>query len=455
MAVARRLAAVRYSHHQDLILRRWRDDWWKWETTCWRKLNEAEVESDAYEFTEQATWCNRSGNLEPWAPTRRRVGDLLEALRAICLLSPSVQPPEWIAPTDKPELPANTLLSLANGLLHIPTRTLHPHTPRLFNQVAVPFAYDPQAGESPRWLQFLNTLWPNDADSIATLQEWFGYVISGRIDLHKLLLLIGPPRAGKGVIARILEEVVGTLNVASPTLASLTMNFGLAPLIGKPVAIISDARLGGTRDAQLLVERLLTISGVGGITIDRKYREPWAGTLPTRFVIISNELPQLSDVSYAIGSRFVTLCLTQSWRGKENPGLIGELRTELPGILNWSLNGIDRLASTGHFTEPKSSHGAMTAMQDLMSPVAAFVRERCVVSADKKVPRQVLYTAWKSWGFEQGYPPLSVAQFGRDLRAVIPTLKGGQFHAGSKRVRDYRGIDLAKENASGTGGEAS
>jgi putative DNA primase/helicase len=391
MAVARALVALRYSHHEDPILRWWQDDWWKWETTRWQKLSEAEVESDAYKFTEHATWRTSSGYLRPWVPDRRKVGDLLEALRAICLLPASVvRPPGWITPTDEAKLPANTLLSLANGLLHIPTRTLHPHTPRLFNQVAVPFAYAPEAGESPRWLQFLNTLWPDDPASIATLQEWFGYVISGRIDLHKILLLIGPPRAGKGVITRILEELVGSLNVVGPTLASLTTNFGLAPLIGKPLAIISDARLGGTRDAQLLVERLLTISGVGGITVDRKYREPWDGTLPTRFVIISNELPHLSDASNAIVSRFVTLCLTQSWRDKENPALIDELRTELPGILNWSLNGIDRLASTGRFTEPTSSHSAITALQYLASPVKAFVRERCVVGADKKVPRQVL-----------------------------------------------------------------
>ena len=144
-------------------------------------------------------------------------------------------------------------------------------------------------------------LWPDDPDSIAALQEFFGYVISGRTDLHKILLLVGPTRAGKGVIARILKSLVGRGNYAGPTLASLGTNFGLSPLIGKPLAIVSDARLGGANVHQV-VERLLSISGEDMLTVDRKYREPWTGTLPTRFLVISNELPRFGDASGAIAN---------------------------------------------------------------------------------------------------------------------------------------------------------
>ena len=34
-------------------------------------------------------------------------------------------------------------------------------------------------------------------------------MISGRLDLHKILLLVGPTRAGKGVIARVLGALIG------------------------------------------------------------------------------------------------------------------------------------------------------------------------------------------------------------------------------------------------------
>src|SRR5262249_41911205 len=73
---------------------------------------------------------------------------------------------------------------------------------------------------------------------------------------QKMFLLVGPKRGGKGTIARVLIQMIGRHNVAGPTLASLGANFGLQDLIGKPVAIISDARIGSRADASLIAERL-------------------------------------------------------------------------------------------------------------------------------------------------------------------------------------------------------
>ena len=62
---------------------------------------------------------------------------------------------------------------------------------------------------------------------------------------QKLIALIGPSRSGKGTIAGVLTQLLGGGNVGNPTMDNLSTNFGLSPLIGKPLAIISDARLGG------------------------------------------------------------------------------------------------------------------------------------------------------------------------------------------------------------------
>ena len=50
----------------------------------------------------------------------------------------------------------------------------------------------------------------------------------------------------KGLLGVCCEDCFGRDNVAGPTLDSLSKNFGLQPLIGTLLAIISDARLGGT-----------------------------------------------------------------------------------------------------------------------------------------------------------------------------------------------------------------
>ncbi|HEX9624724.1 MAG TPA: phage/plasmid primase, P4 family, partial [Streptosporangiaceae bacterium] len=302
---------------------------------------------------------------------------------------------------------------------------------------------------SPRWERFLGELWPDDPDSAAALQQFTGYLLSGRTDLHKILLIIGPTRAGKGTIARIIAMLLGASNVAGPTLASLSSNFGLAPLVGKPLAIVSDARLSG--NSAQVVERLLSISGEDALTIDRKFREPWTGKLPTRFMVMSNELPSFGDASGAIARRFAVLMLSHSWLGAENTSLTAELATELPGILNWGLDGLAALADAGRLTEPKSSDDAMVALLDQASPVSAFVRDRCETGV-YEVPVDDLYAEWKAWCDDNGRDkPGSKQIFGRNLSAVVPGLRRSQPRAEQPgtdhpaRTRIYVGIRL-KEN---------
>jgi len=244
-----------------------------------------------------------------------------------------------------------------------------------------------------------------------------------------------------------LKSLIGVGNCAGPTLASLGTNFGLSPLIGKPLAIISDARLGGANVHQV-VERLLSVSGEDMLTIDRKYKDPWTGTLPTRFVVISNELPRFGDASGAIANRFVVLNLTESWLGRENTAVTTELLPEMPGILNWALEGLERLVSQGHFTEPESSRDAVVALHDLVSPVAAFVRDRCQ-RGFYSIACDALYKGWREWAEEMGHRPGSVQSFGRDLRAVIPNLRVGHPREGDDRTRCYQGVKLL-ENHNGS-----
>ena len=122
------------------------------------------------------------------------------------------------------------------------------HDPDFFNTSALDVAYDPHAPEPAQWLTFLCSLGGDDEEAIETLQEAFGHFLTTDTRQQKIFLLVGPKRSGKGTIARILTALLGRANVAGPTLSSLSTNFGLAPLISKPLAVISDARLGGRTD---------------------------------------------------------------------------------------------------------------------------------------------------------------------------------------------------------------
>lgn len=433
-----------------LTLRSWRGGWMRWESSCWREVEAAELGSKIYQRLEHAQWLDGTGKqpkVKPWAPNRRKVADVMAAVGAVTHLPESVDAPSWLGRSGPhgPQTamyPAGEIVACTNGLLHVGTRDLLDLTPWFFNRVAVPFDYDPDAPEPVRWFSFLEELWPDDPDSISALQEFFGYVLSGRTDLHKILLMVGPTRSGKGTIARVLAALVGKGNAAGPTLASLGTNFGLSPLLGKPLAVVSDARLGGANVHQV-VERLLSVSGEDMLTVDRKYREPWTGKLPTRFLVLSNELPRFGDASGAIAHRFIVTTMHKSFLGHENTRLTVQLLTELPGILAWALSGLDRLATRSAFTEPASSADAITTLQDLVSPTAAFVRDVCTVGIGHYVAVTDLYGAWKQWAEDNGHKAGSVQTLGRDLRAVVPQLRQHRPREGESRERRYLGLTLS------------
>src|SRR5690606_6087501 len=182
-----------------------------------------------------------------------------------------------------------------------------------------------------------------------------------------MLMLVGPRRSGKGTVGRVLTRLVGAANVVGPTIGSLAGDFGLQPLIGKSLAIVSDARFSGQK-MPVVIERLLCISGEDMVSVDRKYLGAVNMKLPTRFVFLTNELPRLVDASAALAGRFLVLPLANSFYGREDTTLADQLIEELPGILLWALDGWRRLRERGHFVQPASGEEAIQQLEDLASP---------------------------------------------------------------------------------------
>lgn len=439
--IARSFLDVLFVEDGRRTLHRHRGGFFAWNGTAFPEADEEGLKAKLYTFLDQCIAFDANRSKRQVKPNMRMVGNVLDALGAAAQLDSTISAPAWL--DQAPDLPAAEIISCANGLLHLPTVTLLPHTPAFFTHNAVDFAFDHGAAEPRHWLQFLHQLWPADQTAIETLQEIFGYCLTAETSQQKMFLIVGPKRSGKGTIARVLTGIVGLANSVAPTLAGLATNFGLAPLIGKRVAIISDARLGGRADQHAIVERLLSITGEDAITIDRKYREAWTGRLQTRFLILSNELPRLADASGALAGRFVVLVLTRSFYGREDRALTARLLTERAAILNWSIAGWRRLAERGYFVTPDPSADAVRELEDLGSPVGAFVRERCVIAPGRTVETTRLFELWCDWCRQQGRDHAGTAQtFGRDLRAVVPGLKVTQPRGDDGRLRLYEGIGL-------------
>jgi putative DNA primase/helicase len=362
------------------------------------------------------------GFVAPFKPDTSKVSNVLDALRAVCNLPTSHTAPCWLDGSIGPD-PAE-IVSCSNGLLHIPTRRLMAPTPRFFTFNGLEFAYDPHAPQPKNWLNFINQIWPDDFQSRDTLREWIGYLLTPVTRMQKMLILIGPKRAGKGTIGRVIRMLLGEGNICTPTLAGMAESFGLASLIGKSAAIISDARISGRADTTIVTERLLSISGEDPQTIPRKFLPDWIGILPTRFMLMTNELPKLEDASGTLASRFIILALTESFYGREDHGLLDRFVPELPGILLWALEGWEQVYRRGRFIQPDSALELINQFEDLGSPIGAFVRDRCEVRPGFEIPQDRLFESWKSWCAENGNEhPGTLHIFSRNLQSFVPGLK--------------------------------
>jgi len=220
----------------------------------------------------------------------------------------------------------------------------------------------------------------------------------------------------------------------------LCTQFGLAPLLDKSLAVVSDARFRGERMGAL-VERLLCISGEDRVTVDRKFLPAVTVKLPTRFMFLSNELPRLPEMSGALAGRFLVLRLTRSFYGREDRHLRRKLEAELPGILKWALEGWARLRDQDRFTEPASAAELQEELAELFSPVETFVRECCEVGPTLQITVDDLYNAYVQWCRREGREhPVTRRTFGRDLRTVVPEITRRRLRHGGPRF--YCGITL-------------
>lgn len=440
----------------------WRGDWFDHVGSHYQVTTRRDVEDALWrtladaEYVAQVPRANGDGTeprRKPWNPTTARVKDVMRALETLCSVSHRTEPGSWVTFPTEEWLPAHAddtgsqgaPVACQNVLVDVTTGQTRAHDSRYLNTYCLPFEYDPTA-TCPRWDAFLESVFPGDQESQQLAQEWVAYVLSGRTDIHKMLFLKGVPRAGKGVFSRVLTKLMGGVdNVAAPTMQSFVSDNGLASFIGKPLAIVDDARsaMRGS-DMQAAISKLLTITGGGSLDIPRKYKEAWTGQLPTRVMIGSNELTSFRDSSGAIVNRMLLLVFKVSFLGKEDLSLEPDLEKELPGILNWALRGYQTLTDRGYFLQPKAGLDELSDFQEEVSPIGAWLNQECV-QGDQGTEEAsgFLFQRWVAWCEENGHKPGGVNGFLRLVKTVWPEvtrLPNKITDSQGKRVKGWAGI---------------
>lgn len=393
----------------------------------WKTLPDRQIRDRLYRCLEHAMYYV-ANEPKQWNPNNRKVNDVLDALKTVAASENRPNEEGWFNGRTDHVIPC------ANGLLNLATRTLEPLTPDFFNRYVLTCPYDADATSAP-WDRFTHENLADDLETIAALQEWGGYVLSGRKDLQRFLLMVGQSRSGKGTYVEVLNAFLPPeSHIGFKATDYLRDRFSDSNMIGKTLMTVSDSR--SKLDDGRFVEMILRLVGNDEFSIRKPYgRDYYNGILPGRLVILSNKVPVMPDDSQAVLGRALVVKMNKSYVNREDPGLISSLTTpeSLSGILNHFLDGLGNLRARGHFRQPSDGDDIKALLSENSSPVRHFVSEQCELG-DWWAPKQDVYLQYAQFCNQYGYRTDDYSRFATALyTATNQAVRGG------KRTKDRCG----------------
>jgi putative DNA primase/helicase len=231
-------------------------------------------------------------------------------------------------------------LNVENGVVRIADGALLPHDYRMRFRYCSPIVYDP-AARCDRWEQFLFETFEEDLELMDLAQRLFGYIlIGGRPFLHKAFVLYGSGRNGKSTFLDVLRAVIGRDAYSSVSMSKLDKEFSLVNLEGKLANIREE-----TPNEAINAEEFKTLVGGGETTVAHKGFDEYQLRVDARFVFACNDMPIFKDKSVGLEERLIFIPFNRYIPEEERDTLIvDKLLAELPGILNWALEGAKTMA---------------------------------------------------------------------------------------------------------------
>lgn len=309
----------------------------------------------------------------------------------------------------------HNILNFKNALVDISTYQMHPHTPLYLSTSQIPVDFEHTAS-CPQWKSFVYDIMDGDQDQVKLLQQIAGYCLTGSTTLAKAFVLFGSGANGKSLFTRMIAKIVGQQNVSSVNLTALNKQFGLTGLIGKKLNLIDE--ISGNYFESNIIKGL--ISGEK-MSAEIKYRpEPLEFHPTTKLIFSVNELPKINDTTPGLYRRFIIIPFNRTYLNNPDIYLEDKLTKELPGILNWAIEGLKMLREQGRFNETEKNFEMMNIFKMDNSPMIEFLQSNydpVPVGQELKyvIKSTSLYQEYKSYCLENGYKPKSLANFGREM----------------------------------------
>jgi len=422
----------------------WRDDFYVWDDGCYTLLSDHEIRRLLTAYIQR---LNDNGEQkEKISITTQRINNVMLCLKG------RIGRPETINFNSWPDGRERLICTIAcsNGLVCWDKKkktkpVLMPHTPKFFNVVKLPYAYDPSA-ECPQWLKFLNEVLDGQEGYILLLQLWTGYLFRPDLKEQKFLLCCGDGANGKGVLFEVIQSLVGRENCSQVPLTRFSSPFSLYSTFGKV--------LNATNESSHIIEdeaETILKSFVAGdsFTFERKFKEPVSATPTAKIMISTNALPRFNDKTEGIWRRILLVPFKRVFKETEqNKDLADILKKELSGILNWAFAGLQDLNDAGGFIVPTENKELIEDYRQEADPARAFLLDNYAPSDNGDyVVCSELYTHYKKYCEENGYHALGNRGFGKQVMRIFPDIERKRISGEMKRDWAYAGLlSQEKEN---------
>jgi putative DNA primase/helicase len=404
-------------HGQDLCYMYPWKKWLVWDGRRWTIDETGEVQRRAKE-TVQSIYAEASGALVEEvrkALAKHAAQSESEARRRSMIAAAQSEDGVAIRPEDLDTDP--WLLNCLNGTIDLRTGKLGPHHREDLITKLCPVEFDPKAG-CPTWLGFLMRVLAESEKLIAFLQKAIGYSLSGLTLEQCFFILYGLGANGKSTLLETIKRLLSDYasQASMDTFLAKSRDGG----VPNDIAALRGARLvtavevdNGRFLSESLIKRL---TGEDEIAARFLYCEVFTYRPQCKIWLGTNHKPVIRGGDHAIWRRVHLIPFTvQIPVAEQDRDLQEKLRQELPGILNWAVEGCLRWQSEG-LEAPAEVSSATKAYQDEMDVLGDFLSECCIIGAGLSVAAGDLYKAYRSWADGNGEKvPLTQQTFGTEL----------------------------------------
>jgi len=284
-------------------------------------------------------------------------------------------------------------INLKNGMLHLDTMELVPHTPEFNSRAQLSVEYQEET-KCTLWLDTLAEIFADDFKKPDVLQEFFGYCLYPKIIFPAALFQIGQGSNGKYVIERVLCEILGKENVSHISLRRMMKDFG--PIEIKDKLLNS---CGETETGMLDVTNFKKIATGDEIQAEVKYKSDVKFAPIAKHMVSMNAFPGVKEKTDAFFRRIIVLEYKQKFEGDDVDLHRAErlIKGELNAIFKWAVEGLKRVLEQGRIEVPESVVQAKKRMRAKVNPMLLFVEEMCAVNKGVRSLPSDVFKSYQEW----------------------------------------------------------